>query len=160
MPVNLNVVDRRGRRGRRYALTLILLVVVLAKLAGEDRPAGIGQVFKLERETHLTARGLTRHEVVYEVTSLTQAEADPQRLLNLVRGHWSIENSLHYRHDVTFHEEAGRTTAWNLAHTIAAVNNLVLALLLRSGRTNLAQARRHFAAHPDQALRLLLTRPA
>jgi predicted transposase YbfD/YdcC len=33
--------DARGARGKRYALALVLLLVVLAKLAGEDRPSGI-----------------------------------------------------------------------------------------------------------------------
>jgi predicted transposase YbfD/YdcC len=56
----------------------------------------------------------------------------------LVRAHWEIENCLHYRRDVTFHEDAGRTKSWNLARALAAINNLVLALLLRSGYANLA----------------------
>jgi predicted transposase YbfD/YdcC len=33
--------DQRKRRGKRYALPMLLLLVILAKLAGEDRPAGI-----------------------------------------------------------------------------------------------------------------------
>jgi len=33
--------DRRQRRGKRYALPLVLLLIVLAKLSGEDRPSGI-----------------------------------------------------------------------------------------------------------------------
>lgn len=33
--------DRRRRRGKRYALPLVLLLIVLAKLSGEDRPIGI-----------------------------------------------------------------------------------------------------------------------
>jgi predicted transposase YbfD/YdcC len=33
--------DQRERRGKRYALPMLLLLVVLAKLSGEDRPAGI-----------------------------------------------------------------------------------------------------------------------
>ena len=37
------LVDRRGRRGRRYALATVLLLIVLAKMCGEDRPYGIAQ---------------------------------------------------------------------------------------------------------------------
>ena len=37
-----------------------------------------------------------RHEVVDRVTSLTVREASAVRLLELVRGHWAIENRLHY----------------------------------------------------------------
>jgi predicted transposase YbfD/YdcC len=42
------------------------------------------------------------HEVVYLITPLAPGEAGPARLLDLVRGHWSIENSSHYVRDVTF----------------------------------------------------------
>ncbi len=121
---------------------------------------GIAQVFKLERETTLVARAMVRREVAYGVTSLTTETAGPDRLLTLVRGHWGIENGLHYRRDKTFKEDEGRMTYWPLAQAMAAINNLVVALLLNAGMRNLPKARRHFAAHPDQALNLLLTRPS
>jgi predicted transposase YbfD/YdcC len=120
---------------------------------------GLAQVFRLERTARLVAQGITRHEVVYGITSLPPRAAPPARLLDLVRQHWGIENGLHYRRDVTFGEDAGRTKHWNLAHALAVIHNLVLALLVHAGHTNLAQARRHYAAHPDDALRLLLARP-
>jgi hypothetical protein len=125
----------------------------------DQRLAGLGQLFKLEPHTRIPARGLLRREVAYGVTSLTAAEASPSQLLRLVRNQWGIENSLHYRRDVTFKEDAGRTRQPNLAHALAAINNLVLALLVHFGHTHLARARRLFAAHPDDALRLLLARP-
>ena len=37
------LVDRRDRRGRRYALRLVLLLIVLAKMCGEDKPFAIAQ---------------------------------------------------------------------------------------------------------------------
>jgi predicted transposase YbfD/YdcC len=126
-------------------------------LTETGRWPGAQQVFKLERQTELVARGQTRAEVVYGITSLTAAQAGPERLSALVREHWGQENGLHYRRDVTFHEDAGRTRDWTVAEALACFNNLVLALLLRGGRTNLAQQRRYYAAHPDQALNRLLT---
>jgi predicted transposase YbfD/YdcC len=44
--------------------------------------------------------------VVYAVTSLAHAQASPARLADLLRGHWSIENGLHWVRDVTFAEDA------------------------------------------------------
>jgi predicted transposase YbfD/YdcC len=120
---------------------------------------GAQQVFKLERESELVARGQRRAEVAYGITSLSAAEAGPDRLLAIVREHWEQENGLHYRRDVTFQEDAGRTRDWTVAHALAILNNLVLALLLRGGHTNVAQARRYYAAHPDLALKLLLMAP-
>jgi predicted transposase YbfD/YdcC len=60
---------------------------------------GLAHVFKLERETTLVARASVRREIAYGVTSLTAQTTGPDRLLTLVRGHWGIENGLHYRRD-------------------------------------------------------------
>jgi predicted transposase YbfD/YdcC len=118
---------------------------------------GLQQVFKLERQTILSRPGQRRQEVAYGVTSLSPAEARPERLLKLIRGHWTIENGLHYRRDVTLGEDACRVSHWPTAHALAILNNLVLALLLRYC-PNAAHAQRHFAAHPDEALHLVFTR--
>lgn len=130
-----------------------------SQLHGLNDWPGLAQVFRVERHTELVAPGKTRGEVVYGVTSLPAENAPAGRLLHLVRQHWGIENGLHYRRDVTFHEDAGRTQNWNLAQALATIHNLVLALLVHAGHPNLAQARRHYAAHPDEALRLLCAAP-
>jgi predicted transposase YbfD/YdcC len=119
----------------------------------------LAQVFRLERTATIVVSGHVRHEVVYGLTSLTAAEASPARLLELVRGHWAIENGLHYRRDVTFQEDATRMQAWPGAQVLAILNNLALALLVRAGYRSLPQARRHYDAHPDEALQLLLHAP-
>lgn len=115
----------------------------------------IAQVFRLEREVwHAYPKGKTR-EVVYGLTSLSPQRATPQKLLHYTRDYWGIENGLHYRRDVTLHEDATRTVVGHTGHNLAIINNLVIALCLSSGHKNLAQARRAFDAHPDLALALL-----
>ena len=47
-------------------------------------------------------------EVVHGITSLTPEEANAQRLLELTRGHWGIENRLHDVRDVTLGEDGCR----------------------------------------------------
>lgn len=116
----------------------------------------LAQVFRLERIAHLTARGLTRQETVYGMTSLTAAQASPERLSALVRAHWQIENGLHYRRDVTLQEDTTRMKSWRAAHVLALLNNLALTFLVRAGYRSLPQARRHYDAHPDEALQLLV----
>ena len=39
----------------------------------------------------------TRRELAYAVTSLPPAEADPQKLLALWRGHWVLTGALYLR---------------------------------------------------------------
>ncbi len=119
----------------------------------------LAQVFRLERATELVASGTHQGETVYGMTSLSAQQASPARLQALVRRHWSIENELHYRRDVTFQEDATRLKAWTAAQVLAIINNLVLALLVHAGPGTVPQARRHYAAHPDEALKLVLTAP-
>jgi len=117
---------------------------------------GVAQVFKLERRfTHL-ASGAVEQDVRYGLTSLSSSQATPERLMNIVRSEWGIENGLHYRRDVTFHEDATRITHKTAGPTMATINNLVSNLFAIQGFSNFAQARRKFDAHPPQALAIIL----
>lgn len=112
----------------------------------------LAQVFRLERiRWHPLFRGRTR-QVIYGLTSRTPARSSPDHLLHLTRAYWGIENGLHYRRDVTFHEDATRMSLGNAARIMAALNNLIIGLCLRHYGPNVAQARRHFSACPADAL--------
>jgi predicted transposase YbfD/YdcC len=128
-------------------------------LAESSTWPGLQQVFQLERCSVSTTTGERHVERVYGVTSLSARRASPARLLHLNREHWGIENGLHYRRDVTLHEDAGRTKTTAFGHLMATLNNLVIGLTIGRAWTNLAKARRYYDAHPDQALHLVLTRP-
>jgi predicted transposase YbfD/YdcC len=119
----------------------------------------VEQVFRLERRRLTLSTGQVEHEVVYGLTALTAQEAGPKRLLELMRDYWGIENGLHYRRDVTLHEDATRLLAPRLAEVMALINNLVIGLTLHERWTNLAQARRHYAGDLADALALVLRAP-
>lgn len=116
----------------------------------------LAQVFKLERRFTYIATGKVHHEVQYGMTSLTKQEAPPKRLLAIVREEWGIENGLHYRRDVTFHEDNTRMSHKSMARIMAAINNLVIGLLHQQGFNNFARARRTFDANPARAIALIL----
>jgi hypothetical protein len=120
---------------------------------------GLAQVFKLERTITDAVTGQTRHSLIYGLTSLATAQANPKRLLTLVRQHWAIENGLHYRRDRTLREDACRLKTGQAPQVMTLLNNLVLGLLVGQGVRNVPHARRYLSAHRDQALRLLLGRP-
>lgn len=94
--------------------------------------------------------------MVYGLTGLVPQQASPKKLLRLNRMYWAIENGLHYRRDVTFHEDATRMTRKTAARAMATINNLVSNLLAIHGFTNFAKARRLFDARPQQALAVIL----
>ena len=114
------------------------------------------QVFRLEREFTRLNTGQVTQEVVYGVSSLTTSEADAARLLAITRRHWGIESGLHYRRDVTLREDRSRVRTGQAPQVLAVINNLVLGLLARLGYINAPQARRHFAAHLEEAVNLVL----
>ena len=116
------------------------------------------QVVELTRTVTIRKTGKTRHEVVYLITALTPQKASPQRLLELVRGHWSIENSSHYVRDVTFGEDRSRLRSGQAPQILATFRNLAITLIHRQGSSQIAATRRHFASHPRLAFRLLLPR--
>lgn len=117
---------------------------------------GARQVCRMDRTR--TVRGKTTTETVYAVTSLGPAEADAQALLAIARNHWGIENRLHLVRDVSLGEDACRVRSGSAPQVLAALRNTNLALLRRSGYRHTAAAQRHFAAHPDKALALVLQR--
>jgi len=115
----------------------------------------VAQVAQLTRT--VTKAGKTTIEVVYLITTLPPTKASPERLLELVRGHWSIENRLHYVRDVSFREDRSRLRTGNAPQILAAMRNLVIALIHRSGSSQVAATRQHFASCPQEALALLLS---
>jgi predicted transposase YbfD/YdcC len=114
------------------------------------------QVFQLERHVTICKTGKIRHEIVYGITNLSAEQASPDQLLGMVRSYWKIENGLHYPRDVTLHEDQTRFKKHSAAHIMAIVNNLVLGLIAKSDFHFVPAARRYFAAHPDEALNLVL----
>ncbi len=113
------------------------------------------QAFRLERHTTDLHGARPRTEVVYGLTSLPPAQADPARLLALTRGHWAIENRLHWVRDVTFDEDRSRVRKGAGAHVMASVRNLAISLLRLAGAQNIAAALRACAADAARALRLI-----
>jgi predicted transposase YbfD/YdcC len=114
------------------------------------------QVFKLERRFTSLKTGEVQQQIVYGFTSLARDEITPLHLLDLVRSYWSIENGLHYRRDVTFHEDLTRMTKGTLGQAMACLNNLVLGILLHKLKYRyIPSARRYFDAHPDHAFAIL-----
>jgi predicted transposase YbfD/YdcC len=117
-------------------------ITVSSELKGYSDWPGLEQVFALERRRVEVRTGKEEREVVYGLTSLSPSQASPARLLGLIRAYWGIENGLHQRRDVTFHEDRIRLTRGRAGRVMASLNNLVIGLLRQTGATNLAAARR------------------
>ena len=145
VPAVSSVTADHGRRARR---------TIKAALA----PAWIGfdgaaQVAQLRRT--VTQNGKKTVEVVYLVTS--DRSATPETLAAWVRGHWHIENKLHWVRDVTYQEDKSLVRTGNAPRVMASLRSLAISLLRLDGHANIAAANRHHARDPQRTLKLLQT---
>ena len=93
---------RRGRHGGRWETRQLRATEALNEYL--DWP-GVRQVCQVRRRVE--QKGSVSMETRYAITSLGR-ETGPGKLLEYVRGHWGIENRLHYVRDVTLGEDASQ----------------------------------------------------
>jgi predicted transposase YbfD/YdcC len=68
----------------------------------------VGQAFVVERHSTEKKTGICSCEIAYGITSRPPEQADPQRVLQVNRGHWTIENCCHYILDWNYDEDRSR----------------------------------------------------
>jgi len=113
------------------------------------------QVFTIRREVTQMVSQKSRSETVQGLSSLPAARATPAGLLELSRGHWTIENRLHWVRDVTFDEDRSRVRTGAGAQVMASLRNLAISLLRLAGARYIAPALRRCARSDPQTLRLI-----
>jgi predicted transposase YbfD/YdcC len=116
----------------------------------------VQQVARIERVRVRLKDQSAQRETVFCVTSLSSEKGDATRLLQLNRGHWSIENRLHYVRDRTFDEDRSQVRKRAAPHMMASLRNLAIGLLRLAGAsTNIAAAARFFMRNTERAMELL-----
>lgn len=120
-----------------------------------DAPARIREMFPHARQIARITRTVTRtvtarsgrqrtrtqetsSETAYVITSLHRREAAPAHIAAYVRGHWAIENKVHWVRDVTFREDASKVRAGSRPRALATLRNLAIGLLRQAGYTSIA----------------------
>ncbi|MDQ2737018.1 MAG: ISAs1 family transposase [Pseudomonadota bacterium] len=118
-----------------------------------DWPA-LAQVVRIER-TWLE-HGERKQHLHYGITSLPPAVADAGRLLALKRGHWAIENGLHYVKDVTLGEDRSLVHVAHGPTILSTLRDTAVNLLRLAGCRTIASRLRIHAQDPSAALALVL----
>jgi len=148
---NVPVLDRtRDRAHGRVELRTLKAVTV-----GHFGFPHAAQVVQVTRKTRDLKARRWRTVTIYAITSLTHAQASPARLADLLRGHWAIENGLHYIRDVTFAEDPSQLRTGGGPQVMACLRNLAIGALCRAGPVNLAAALRQHARDPRRPLATL-----
>jgi predicted transposase YbfD/YdcC len=94
------------------------------RFPGELRLPGIQSLVRVQSRTELKDRG--RVETRYYISS---APLTTERAAEAVRGHWGIENRLHWVLDVVFHDDLSRLRKGYGAHNMAVVRHLAINLV-------------------------------
>jgi predicted transposase YbfD/YdcC len=113
------------------------------------------QAVQIIRRTRRLDGRAWRRETAYAITSLTAQDAQPAQLAGWIRGHWKIENQLHWVRDVTYAEDASQARTGTGPHVMASLRNLAISTHRLAGATNIAAALRHTARRPDQAIGMI-----
>ena len=119
----------------------------------------LAQIGRVERRRTFKRQGQeqTEVEISYAITSRGPDRADAASLLRDLRGHWGIENKVHWVRDVTWDEDRSQVRTGAAPQVMAACRNIALNLLRRSGTTNIAAALRTYAGRPATALHLVVS---
>jgi hypothetical protein len=109
---------------------------------------GVGQVGRVESVVDRDGQRTT--ETRYFITSVPRAVASAAKLLSWSRGHWTIENRVHWVRDVSLGEDASRIRKGSGPQVMAALRNLAIGFLRSTGVDNIAAAMRRNAARAGE----------
>jgi predicted transposase YbfD/YdcC len=102
----------------------------------------VGQAFVIERECLYKKSGKRSLDIVYGITRRTPEEAAAQRLLQINRGHWCIENSCHYILDWSFDEDRCRICKGYGPENITRLRRFAISIIKLKGVRSVAQKMR------------------
>jgi predicted transposase YbfD/YdcC len=114
---------------------------------------GLTHVWQCTRE--IRKHGQMTTEIAVGVASLPDHLATAEKLNQYLRGHWSIENSLHRTRDVSFHEDKATIRKGSAPQVMAALKNLVISIFHRATVRSFPAAFRRFSAKPEELFQFL-----
>lgn len=124
-------------------------------LTNEYRWPDVQQVGIIHRVREKKYTQKKEEEYVCLITNSPADQKLPQQILHSVRGHWQIENRIHWVRDVTFNED--RQTARITGKVLATIRNIAIGLIRHAGWRFIPQAKRHYSANIGQAIQLIKT---
>jgi predicted transposase YbfD/YdcC len=98
---------------------------------GEAEWLGIDKDWKKVRTISMigrkrTIRGKTSEETTYYIASLA---ANAEKIASIARSHWGIENSLHWRLDVTMNEDMNRVRKDHSPENLAVLRRIAISMM-------------------------------
>ncbi len=100
--------------------------------------------------------GKWSRETCYAVTSLSVTQASPAQLAAIIRGHWGIEDRLHWVRDLDFDEDRSQIRTASGPQIMASTGNLAITILRLAGAISIAAALRYHARRPSRPLQTIM----
>jgi predicted transposase YbfD/YdcC len=110
-----------------------------------DKWRGLKQLVEIKSER--TINGLTSYHTRYYISSCAELTAELAN--DYARGHWSIENQLHWRLDVTFKEDASRARRGYSAINLNTLRKIALHRI-KLDNAKLSMKKRRFRASMNE----------
>jgi predicted transposase YbfD/YdcC len=149
MPTITRLEQKHGRKENR-CYTVMPVPDDFAELA---QWKGLSSLVMVTRE-YTDAKGEIHNGVRYYISSLP---SEVKRIARAVRGHWGIENSLHWVLDVAFREDRNRARADNSQANLGVLRRTALSLIKNTdGLKGSVHCRRQQAAWNDTTLEKIL----
>ena len=100
----------------------------IAWLIKDHQWPGLAAIGKVERSREIA--GKITFETAYYLLS---AVLSPERLNEVVRAHWGVENRLHWRLDVVMNEDQDRSRLGNAPQNLAILRHMALNVMQKDG---------------------------
>jgi predicted transposase YbfD/YdcC len=144
--------DTRERGHGRDERRVMKVTAVAAGLAFPHA----AQAIQIVRRRRIRGKKKWSRETVYAVTSLTAVQAGPAGLAAIIRGHWVIEDRLHWVRDMDYDEDRSQVRTASGPRVMAILRNIAITILRLTGHASIAAALRHHARRPERPLRTIM----
>jgi predicted transposase YbfD/YdcC len=124
----------------------------VARLLETHQWPGLKAVGKVERTREIG--GKVSCETAYYLLS---APLSPERLNEVARAHWGVENQLHWRLDVVMNEDQDRSRLGNAPHNLAVLRHMALNLMQKDSEKGSLRGKIKKAGWDEAYLARLLT---
>lgn len=129
--MHVTIETNRGRTERRTTIVSNSIEAVSKDWQGLQQVIGVHRVVK--------EKGKTSEDMAYYISS---RNGNAFLYEEGIRGHWGIENSLHWVKDVTMKEDASKIRTGNAPQNISTLKTITINIFRKNNYKNMAQAMR------------------
>jgi predicted transposase YbfD/YdcC len=145
----------RQTRERGHGRSEQRILKVTAVAAGLAFPHA-AQAIQIVRRRKLPRNKKWSRQTVYAITSLAATQATPAELAAIIRGHWAIEDRLHWVRDLDYDEDRSQIRTASAPRVMATLRNVALTILRLADHASIAAALRYHSRRPGRPLQTIM----